>query len=220
MKNKNVIIVDIETCNSLDDNLAYDVGYSIVDTNTGNILLTGTALVGDIFCGEKELMKSAYYAEKIPTYWEQRNNNETEIISFFSLQKLIRNFMREYNVKDFAAYNARFDYRGLNTTLRYISKSKRRFFLPYGTKIHDIWKMAKNEICSTEEYKETARKNGWFAGKTKRISTTAENVYRFLSGEHDFSEEHKGLDDVRIETQIMMECLKRNPQTESRLWAR
>lgn len=218
MKNKNVIVVDIETCNSLDDNLAYDVGYSIVDANTGNILLTGTALVGDIFCGEKELMKSAYYAEKIPTYWEQRDKNETEIISFFSLQKLICNFMREYNVKDFAAYNARFDYRGLNTTLRYISKSKRRFFLPYGTKVHDIWKMAKNEICSTEEYKNKAKEKNWFCGNGKRISTTAENVYKFLTNNDNFQEVHKGLDDVFIETEIMMECLKRNPNCDSQLW--
>lgn len=220
LENKKVLVLDIETCNTLDDNFAYDVGYQIVDTFDGNIYVEGCALVGDIFCGEKELMKSAYFAEKIPSYWEQRKKGETEIISLLSLRKIIKDLMKEYGVKDVAAYNASFDARGLNKTLRHVTKSKYRWFLPFGTTVHDIWKMAKNEICATEEYKETAKREKWFCANVKRISTTAENVYKFISGKKEFSEEHKGLADVQIETEIMLECLRRNPTTESRLWVR
>lgn len=218
LNNKKVLVLDIETCNSIEDNLAYDVGYAIVNTADENILLQGTALVGDIFCGEKELMKSAYFADKIPSYWEQLRNQETDIISFYSLQNLIRHFMREYQVRDFAAYNASFDVRGLNKTLRYISKSKNRFFLPYGTAVHDIWKMAKKEICSTNEYQETAKEKEWFCANSKRISTSAETVYKFLSNDQTFKEVHKGFDDVQIEIKIMLECLRRNPNVETELW--
>ena len=38
---------------------------------------------------------------------------------------------------------------------------------------------------------------------------TAEIIYRFLSGENTFEEVHKGIDDVLIEKEILMECLRR-----------
>ena len=46
---------------------------------------------------------------------------------------------------------------------------------------------------------------------------TAEVLYRFLSGDNEFSEEHKGLDDVLIEKEILIECRRRGV-TEGSLW--
>ena len=61
-------VIDTETTNSLDDPLCYDIGFAVVD-NYGNVYETYSYVVADIFL-DKELMKSAYFADKIPQYWK------------------------------------------------------------------------------------------------------------------------------------------------------
>ena len=53
--------------------------------------------------------------------------------------------------------------------------------------------------------------------KTPRPRTTAEILYRYLSGNNDFVEEHTGLEDVLIEIEIFVQAtrqkkkMKRSP---------
>ena len=62
------IVLDTETTNSLDDPIAYDIGWAVVDEN-GEVYETASYVVADVFL-DKELMESAYFADKIPQYWE------------------------------------------------------------------------------------------------------------------------------------------------------
>ena len=64
-----ILIIDTETTNSLDDALTYDIGFIVADYN-GNIYSKHSFVVADIFL-DKELMSVAYFAEKIPTYWNE-----------------------------------------------------------------------------------------------------------------------------------------------------
>ena len=64
------MILDVETANSTDDALVYDIGYTIVDRK-GKVYEEKSYVIYDIFVLEKELMQSAYYAEKIPLYEEK-----------------------------------------------------------------------------------------------------------------------------------------------------
>jgi hypothetical protein len=43
-------------------------------------------------------------------------------------------------------------------------------------------------------------------------------VYRFLINDTSFVESHTGLEDVEIEREIFVECLRRNPNVDGRLW--
>ena len=61
------MVIDTETANGLEKPLVYDVGFQIVDKK-GNVYEKGSYIVYEIFCKQKEMMKSAYYAEKLPRY--------------------------------------------------------------------------------------------------------------------------------------------------------
>jgi hypothetical protein len=117
--------------------------------------------------------------------------------------------LEKYNVKVVMAYNAAFDTKGLNTTQRYLTKSAYRWFLPYGIKVECIWHMACQTICSMKRYYDFCHEYG-FVSKSGNIQTSAEVVYAFLTNNPDFEEEHKGLDDVLIETAIFAECRKKH----------
>ena len=54
---------------------------------------------------------------------------------------------------------------------------------------------------------------------TGKPRLTAEIIYRFISKEYDFEEEHKGLDYVMIEKEILAYCYRKHKSFEPRLWA-
>ena len=116
------------------------------------------------------------------------------------------NLMEKYNTHDVAAYNAHFDRNALNTTVRWITKSRVRYFFPYGTEFVCIWNMACQTICQRKTYKDFCEKNNFISNRGRNFSTSAENVYRYLILNPEYQEEHKGLDDVLIETEIMRRC--------------
>ena len=68
-KKEYFLIIDTETANDIDQPLPYDIGYAICDRQ-GNIYLARSFVVAEIFLDYQDLMQSAYYAEKIPQYWE------------------------------------------------------------------------------------------------------------------------------------------------------
>ena len=58
---------DTETTNGFDSPLVYDIGGAIHDRQ-GNVMETFSFVIYETFVELKELMESAYYKEKIPTY--------------------------------------------------------------------------------------------------------------------------------------------------------
>jgi len=199
------MILDVETANMTEDALTYDIGFIVADLHN-NIKVEKSLIVYDIYCQEKKLMQTAYYAKKLPLYEERIKNKDSQIVSLFHAKKIIRDLMQEYNVKEVYAYNANFDYSALNRTLRYISKSLYRYFFPYGTKICCIWNMACHSICNTKSYARYCIDNNKIS-KANNCSTNAETVYQYLTDTKDFEEEHTGLSDVMIEYFILLECL-------------
>ena len=145
MKEK-YIVIDTETCNSLDDALVYDIGGCVID-NTGKVYKTFSFVIAETYIGMKDVMATAYYAEKLPKYETALRNGERKMIRIFTAKKIIRELCEKYNVKVIMAHNMRFDYNALNTTIRYFSKSKVRFFFPYGIELWDTMKMANISSC-------------------------------------------------------------------------
>ena len=64
------VVVDTETTNSIECPLAYDIGFAVIDSK-GRVYEKFSLTIADVYCGEKELMKSAYYADKLPQYEEE-----------------------------------------------------------------------------------------------------------------------------------------------------
>lgn len=204
---ENKLILDVETANETDCALTYDVGGWFVDPNF-NVLDSFSFVVRDLFVYERELVKNAYYAAKIPEYVQDLQADRRKMVDFMTMRSHILNKMSQYNCNTVCAYNANFDRNALNNTLRYLTKSKYRWFFPFGTNFVCIWNMACNTICQTSEYKTFAETNYLFSNHGKNYRATAETVYQFLTQNPNFCEEHKGLDDVKIETEIMQKCLE------------
>lgn len=199
------LVLDTETANGLDQPLVYDVG-GVVTDRQGRIYERFSFVVRDIFVYERTLMQTAYYANKIPEYVESIHNKEREMKDFYEIRRYILNLMKKYNITDVAAYNAHFDRNALNTTQRWLTKSRSRYFFPYGTNFVCIWNMACQTLCQRKTYKEFCETNNFISNRGHNISTSAENVYRYLILNPTYEEEHKGLDDVLIETEIMKRC--------------
>ena len=204
------LVLDVETANGLDDPLVYDIGGAIADKQ-GRIYETFSFVIRDIFIYERFLMETAYYANKVPDYIQDLENNNRILIDFHNARKYILALMEKYNITDVAAYNAHFDRNALNTTQRWLTKSKYRYFFPYGTNFVCIWNMACQTLCQRKTYKEFCEKNNFTSNRkgepnAKNYSTSAETVYRYLILNANYEEEHKGLEDVKIETYIMKRC--------------
>lgn len=203
-KKEMYLVIDTETANTLEQPLPYDIGYAVCDRQ-GNIYLQRSFMVAEIFLDHKEMMKSAYFAEKIPQYWEDIKSGKREIQSIFNIRKQIIADMKAYNIKNVCAYNMGFDKRALNNIIRYCSKSFLRWFFPFGTQYICIWNMACQAVLNSATYIKFAVENG-FVSTSDNVQTSAECCYRFLKKNISFAESHTGLEDVQIEVEIMAKC--------------
>ena len=220
------IVLDTETC-PIDKSVkevnannmwTYDCGWAVVDKR-GKVYKTRSFVNADIFLNEKELMKSSYYAKKIPMYWEDIKNGKRILTSFNNIRKALFEDIAEYEVTEIFAHNMYFDYTTLNITQRWLTKSKYRYFFPYGIKVCDTMKMARNVISKMPTYKNFCKENGYLT-KTGQLSLKAEHLYRFISKDNNFTESHTGLEDVMIEKEILAYCYKQHKKMEKRLWAK
>ena len=208
------IVIDTETTNSLDDPICYDVGFAVVDRE-GAIYESHSFVVAEVFLNE-ELMASAYFIEKIPQYWEDIKNGTRKIKSIYKIRREVKDLMNKYNVKKVGAYNMGFDKRALNNVMRYTTKSFCRWFFPFGTEFFCIWHLACQTLLNTTSYIKFAIKNGLESDKGN-ILTNAESCYKFLTNSVDFEESHTGLEDVRIEVEIMAKCFATHKKMDKRI---
>lgn len=205
-RKKYIAVLDTETANGLEDSLVYDFGYAIVDKK-GNVYCSRSYLISDIFCNERELMQTAYYAEKIPQYLEDVESGKRKIISFKYARQIFIRDCKRFNCTTVCAHNARFDLNALNTTQRFLTGSKYRYFFPYGFEIWDTMKMAQDVMCKMPTYKRFCTDHD-FVLKNGSPRKTAEILYRYIIKDPDFEENHTGLEDVLIEKEILAYCIK------------
>lgn len=202
------LTIDTETCNDMDNPLVYDIGGCIHDKK-GKVYETFSFVIYETFVGMADVMTSAYYAEKIGNYETDLTNGTRKMVQYFTAKRHIENLCKKYKVKAIIAHNARFDYKATTTTQRYLTKSKYRFFLPYGIELWDTMKMANDTICKEWGYKTWCKSNGYIT-KNGQVRKTAEILYRYITGDNNFIENHTGLEDVLIEKEIFVACINKH----------
>lgn len=218
MKNtKRFIVIDTETTNSIDDPICYDIGFAVIDAK-GKVYEHYSYVVADVFL-DKELMSYAYFADKIPQYWKDIKAGTRELKTFFNIKKAFAECVKRNEISIVIAHNARFDYRSLNLTQRYLTCSKYRYFFPFGIEIWDTLKMSREVLKTNDKYAEFCYNNNYL---TKRMCRqfTAEVIYRFLTNNINFIESHTGLEDVLIEKEIFVFCMAEKPEINGALWSR
>jgi DNA polymerase III epsilon subunit-like protein len=211
-----VIVIDTETTNSLEEPICYDIGFTVLDKESGEIEDMRSYVVADIFL-DKSLMDSAYFKDKIPQYWEEIKSGKRVLTSWYKIAREFRNLIKENEIEEIYAHNMRFDYRALNLSQRFITCSKFRYFFPYGMRICDTLKMARETLKDSKEYREFCLTNGFVTSKNQN-RYTAEVIYRYLTNDLDFEEAHTGLEDVLIEKEILKYCLSINSECDGLLW--
>lgn len=212
-----VLVVDTETANTITTEdgkldmsnvLLYDCGWSVVDTK-GRVYLERSYVNSDIFVYERDLMRSAYYAHKIPQYVADLREGKRIMANTYTIHRQMLEDMALYKITEVVAHNSRFDLNALNNIIRWTTKSKFRFWFPYGTKIWDTMKMSRDVILKMPTYRKFCEENNLFT-KTGRLPLTAEVLFAFITKNPQFKEAHTGLEDVQIERQIMHYCYRQH----------
>lgn len=213
-RKKYVMVLDVETANGVDrtfnDGLVYDIGFVITDKK-GNVYAERSFCIKEIF-DWVDLMKSAYYAEKRPLYYDMLRKKEMEKVSIWQARERIKKAIEYFNIKEVYAYNASFDYTTLNNTVRYLSGSGCRWFLPYGVEICDIWHIA----CQILGLQKTFQKEN-IRNEKGNLITSAERMYAYMIQDNGFIESHTGLEDAKIESQILARCLRSHKSIDKKI---
>lgn len=211
-----ILMIDTETTNDIDCPIVYDVGYQIF-TLANSVLCEKSFVNADVFL-DADLMANAFFADKIPNYWDDIKAGRRVLKKWCNIKKELAADCKKFGVEIACAHNARFDNKSLNTTQRYITTSKNRYFLPFGIEWWDTLKMARQVLKEVEDYTTFCWENEYLT-KNMRIRYTAEIIYKWLSGNADFEESHTGLEDVKIERVIFEYCMNKNPEINGRLWS-
>lgn len=221
-RKKYYLILDVETANTIEEPLVYDVGFIIGDKQ-GKIYEKYSFSVAEMFEHYQDLLSTAYYADKLPSYYQEEQDGTRNRCDLYTIRRLLVFLMNKYNIHEVYAYNVSFDRRALNTTERYFTKSKYRWFFPYGTQFHCIWNMACSTLFQQKTFRKLAEKYNWKTASGKNIATNAETAYKYVTGNFTFIEEHKGIDDVIAEYHILLRILAQHKKTAKeinpRCWA-
>lgn len=195
------IVFDTETT-SLDKPFVYNIGYMVVQNETNEVLVRRDYVVEQIW-HNLPLFQSAYYADKRPLY-VSRMKAKTVVMEKFGYicQQIIRD-IKAFNVTSAYAYNSPFDERVFAFNSDWFKCSNPFDLIP----IYDIRGYAIKYIVN-DEYKDFCEKNKLFT-ENGNYSTTAETMYRFLTRDTEFNEEHTALADSEIESLILNLCLYR-----------
>lgn len=227
-RKKYLIGIDTETCNGLVDkdgkvdlsqSLVYDIGWQVVDKK-GKVYRKRSFVVAEIFL-DRDLMNGAYYAEKIPQYWKDIKEGKRILTSLYKIRRTFLSDRKQFKCQTVFAHNAYFDYNALNNTIRLITGSKCRWFMPYCVEWWDTLKMARDVFSKSPMYSAYCQKNGYLTKhSTPQNRLTAEILWKYISGDENFVESHTGLEDVEIETEIMAHCLKTHKKIRKALFSR
>ena len=193
------IVIDTETApcdKTLDEVLSsnmlvYDIGWAVVDKR-GTVYQARSYVNADVFLDERELMKSAYYAYKVPKYWEDIKAGRRILTTFYNIRKTLLEDIFLWEVTEIYAHNMRFDYGALNNTQRWLTKSKYRYFFPKDVVICDTLKMARDVVANTPTYIAFCNEHG-FLTKSGKPQVKAETLFAYITDDPDCKESHTGL---------------------------
>lgn len=212
---RNYIVLDCEGVDTVkredgsvhaETSLFYDLGFVVVNGDNGSIIESYSFMNTDVY-DDVDLMESAYYAWKRKKYDAGRGTEWTEATTL-EIWITFKEVCRRYDVREVWAYNARYDIKCTNNTIRTMSREFARFFLPYGVTWRDVWDYAGSTLCNTRKYVKWALTRD-YRTDSGNPRTRAETVFRYLTNDDTFIEEHTALADARIESMILWTCKRR-----------
>ena len=194
------LVLDTETIN-LEKQFVYDLGYKIADAD-GNVVARKSYVISQVF-NNKELFATGYYSNKMPLYLERLASGYSKKVGWGHAMRYLANDIKKYGITEIYAYNSKFDTKAIAFMCGWFNVVN-----PLGDKeILDIMDFIK-PITNTKEYKDFCKENGYMTKhKYPRPQMKAETLYRYLTDNVDYEEEHTGLEDSLIELEILLTAL-------------
>lgn len=198
------LVLDTETAGGLNDPLTYDVGGVVVD-ESGFIHERFHYAVLEII-GNPAIMATAFYAEKMPLYWQEVAKGNIKPLTFANVLRKLTALMDFHDIAAIPAYNMAFDNRALSNTCKHVFNNPN--WLNRKIPLWCIWSAACDSVLNTEKYIRWAVKNGRFSEKGNP-KTSAEVCFQYITGNPAFVEEHTGGRDAEIEAAILAAIMRR-----------
>lgn len=200
----NIVVFDTETT-SVNKPFCYNIGYCIVDVEAEKMLVKRDYVVEQVWHNPM-LFTTAYYAEKREKYVKAMRSRKTEMSKYgYICRAMIRDFVN-YNVIGAYAYNSKFD----DGVFTYNSDWYRCVNPFDNMSIFDIRGYV-HQFMIDDAYKAFCEEHNYFTD-SGNYSTTAETVYRYITGNTDFIEDHTALSDSEIETGILLHCIRKGAE--------
>lgn len=204
---KKYLMFDTETANGFKNSMVYDIGLAVID-ETGRVYKTYSFVVRNIFYNRK-MMRGAYYANKIPQYYDDIKAGNRKVVDFKYVQKVIATLMERYNISEAVAHNVAFDKRSTASTYDYVVPNSITKFFPEDTIFVDTLKMARDTLRDDKDFYNWCWQNDGLSEKTEKPKYSAENLYRYIIDNAEFDEAHTALADVLIEKEIFSFLIKK-----------
>ncbi len=196
----NIVIFDTETTN-LEKPFCYNVGYVVYDTENEQIVLAREFVIEQVWHNPM-LFTTAYYADKRELYVSRMKARKIVMDKFgYVCQQMIRDF-KAYEITQAYAYNSGFDEKVFQWNCEWFKCNN-----PFDNiEILDIRGFVHNTIAFSKAYQDFCERLNLFT-ESGNYSTTAESIYRYVSGNEEFNEEHTALADSMIELEILRYCV-------------
>lgn len=196
----NVMIFDTETT-SINKPFCYNIGYTIFDTETEEISLKEDFVIEQVWHNPM-LFTTAYYADKRPIYVNRMKGRTVKLEKFGYVTQRMARLIKEFDIAYAYAYNSRFDEKVFDFNCDWF-----KVINPFdNVEVLDIRGLVHNKIAFTDDFKAFCEEHEQFTEKGN-YSTTAETLFRYITKDKDFEEEHTALADAIIETEILKHCI-------------
>lgn len=206
------LVMDTETAGGLSNPLTYDVGGVVVD-ETGYIHERFHWAVLEII-GNPAIMASAFYADKMPVYWQEVAKGNIKPLYFADVLRKLTALVDFHDIAAIPAYNMAFDNRAMRNTCKHLFNNEN--WMNRDVPLWDIWRGACESVLNTEKFIKWAVKNGHISPKGNP-RTNAEICFQYITGNTKFTEEHTGGRDAEIEAAILSAILRRKKRPRLKL---
>ena len=196
------MIFDTETTN-LEKPFCYNIGYTILDTDSRDILLKRDFVVEQVWHNSM-LFTTAYYADKREIYVNRMKARKIRMEKFGYITQQMYRDITEFEIAHAYAYNSPFDTKVFEYNCDWF-----KCINPFDSvSIHDIRGYVHKSIAWSDDFQAFCDEYGYYT-ESGNYSTTAETVFRYLTGDIEWQEEHTALADSEIEGAILCECVER-----------
>lgn len=197
----NIVVFDTETT-SINKPFVYNIGYTIWNVETKTKLKSHDFVVEQVW-HNRELFTTAYYSEKRAEYVARMRGRTCEMKKLGHITQIMCREFAEFEVTSAYAFNSPFDDNVFEYNCEWFKVKN-----PFDTiPIFDIRAYVHNCFAFKPDYQKFCEDNKYFT-ESQNYSTTAETVFRYITKNTDFIEEHTALADAEIELDILLACIE------------